>query len=244
MPNTESTARLPGARPSALGLRAVKLLAGVADATLEELAQQYRWRRLTAGQRVVSREAQDNDVYLIVSGKVRITVFSAAGRQLTFRDMQAGDWFGDLAAIDGLTRSADVDALEDTVVASMKPAQFMQLLHEHPAVCDRILQRLVALVRDLSERIFDVSTRGVRNRLHAELLRLARQAGVAGNRARIDPTPRHADIASQIGTYREQVTRELSGMVKEGLVQRDGRALVIPDIKRLEKIVSESRRST
>ena len=244
MSNTESTARVPGARPSAQGLRAVKLLAGVADATLEELAQQYRWRRLTAGQRVVSREAQDNDVYLIVSGKVRITVFSAAGRQLTFRDMQAGDWFGDLAAIDGLSRSADVDALEDTVVASVKPGQFMQLLHEHPAVCDRILQRLVTLVRDLSERIFDVSTRGVKNRLHAELLRLAREAGVAGNRARIDPTPRHADIASHISTYREQVTRELSAMAREGLVQRDGRALVIPDVARLESIVSESRRST
>ena len=91
MSNNESTARASGARPSALGLRAVKLLAGVADATLEELAHQYRLRSLTDGQRVVSREAQDNDVYLIVSGKVRITVFSAAGRQLTFRDMQAGD---------------------------------------------------------------------------------------------------------------------------------------------------------
>ena len=71
----------------------------------------------------------------------------------------------------------------------------------------------------------------------------AREAGVTGNAARIDPAPRHTDIASQISTYREQVTRELSAMVKQGLVQRSGRALVIPDVARLERLVSEVRRS-
>ena len=82
---------------------------------LEELAQQCRWRRFPAAQRVISREAQDHDVYLIVAGKVRITAFSAAGRQVTYRDIGAGDWFGDLAAIDGASRSADVGAVEDTL---------------------------------------------------------------------------------------------------------------------------------
>jgi CRP-like cAMP-binding protein len=243
MAHSGTMAQTVAAKPSALGLRAVRLLADVPAAGLEELAQQCRWRRFPTGQRVISREAQDHDVYLIVGGKVRITAFSGAGRQVTYRDFAAGEWFGDLAAIDGRSRSADVDALEDTLLASMSPTVFRRLLHEHPAVCDRVLARLVSLVRDLTERVFDFSTLGVQNRVHAELLRLAKQAGVQGNVARIDPAPKHSDIAGKVSTYREQVTRELSTMAKQGLVERAHGALVIPDVARLERIVAEVRRS-
>jgi CRP/FNR family transcriptional regulator, cyclic AMP receptor protein len=229
--------------PSILGLKRVRLLEGLSPSAVEQLAQQCRWRRVLAQQRVISREARDQDVYLIVSGRVRITSFSASGRQVTYRDMPAGEWFGDFAAIDGMPRSADVVALEDCVVAAMSPAVFRKLLHEHPTACDRILQRLVSSVRDLTERIFDLSTLGVQNRVHAELLRLGKQTGVKGNVARIHPAPKHAEIASQVSTYREQVTREISAMVKQGLIQRAGRALVIPDVARLEKMVADVRRS-
>ena len=227
--------------PSAHGLKSVKLLDGVPLPALEKLARQCRWRRFTAGQRVISRDAPDNDVYLIVSGQVRVTSFSAGGREVTFGDMRGGEWFGDFAAIDGLPRSADVVAIEDTLVASMNPALFRRLLREHPEVCDRMMRRLVNSIRELTERVFDFSTLGVQNRLHAELLRLARQAGVEGNMACIDPAPKHAEIAGHISTYREQVTRELSAMAKQGLIHRSGGALVIPDVERLEKIVSEVR---
>lgn len=231
------------AQRSAQALRNVKLLAGLATEVLEQLAQQCRWRRFAAGQRVTSRESADSDVYFVASGKVRVTAFSAAGRQVTFRDMSAGDWFGELAAIDGRARSADVDAIEETVLALMHPADFRRLIHEHPVVCDRLLDRMVAVIRDLTDRIFDFSTLGVQNRVHAELLRLAKEAGVEGNQARLAPAPKHSDLASKVSTYREQVTRELSMMVKQGLLQRSPGVLIIPDVARLERVVAEGRRS-
>jgi CRP-like cAMP-binding protein len=229
--------------PSVIGLKNVKLLQGVPHAALEVLARQCRWRRFIADERIISRDAPDNDVYLIVSGLVRVTAFSGGGRQVTFGDLGAGEWFGDFAAIDGYARSADVVALKDTLVASLSPALFQRLLYEHRAVCDCMLRRLVSCVRHLTERVYDFSTLGVQNRVHAELLRLAKQAGVKGNTARLDPAPKHTDIAAHISTYREQVTRELSTMVKQGLLQRSGAALVIPDVARLEKIVAEVRRA-
>ena len=231
------------ALPSALGLRTIKLLVGLPDSALDDLARQCRWRRYTAGQRIISRDAPDNDVYMIVSGKVRITAFSAAGRQVMFRDTPAGEWFGDLAAIDRGSRSADVDAIADTLLASMSPMVFRALVHQHATVCDRVLDRLAGLVRDLTDRVFEFSTLGVQNRVHAELLRLAKEAGVKDNTARIDPAPKHADLAAKVSTYREQVTRELSAMARQGLVQRAGGALVVPDVARLEKLVAEVRRS-
>lgn len=229
------------ATPSALGLRGVALLDGLDGEELTALAQQCHWRRFTPGQRVISREAADHDVYLIVAGRVRVTAFSVAGRQVTFRDISGGDWFGDLAALDGRARSADVQALEDTVVASMAPVVFRRLIHDNPQVCDRVLDRLVSLVRDLTDRVFDFSTLGVQNRVQAELLRLAREAGIHDNTARIDPAPKHSDIAGKVSTYREQVTRELSSMAKQGLLRRDSGALVIPDVARLERAVAQER---
>ena len=236
-------ARVNQAAPSILGLQSIELLHGLTPSALEELAGQCRWRRFTDEQRVISRDAPDQDVYLIVSGGVRVTAFSAAGRQVNYRDIAAGGWFGDYSAIDGRARSADVVARGDTLLASMTPLVFRRLLHDHPAVCARMLHRLVASVRELTDRVFEFSTLGVQNRVHAELLRLARQAGVKGNTARIDPAPKHADVASQVSTYREQVTRELTAMVKQGLLQRSSGALVIPDVARLEKLVADVRRS-
>jgi CRP-like cAMP-binding protein len=172
---------------------------------------------------------------------VRITTYSQGGRQVTFRDFAAGETFGEVAALDGEPRSADVIALEATLLASLAPAQFARLLAEEPVLGSRVLKRLARLVRALSERVIDLSTLGVQNRIHAEILRLAREAGVEKNRARLEPGPRHADIASQVSTYREEVTRELSALAKTGVLAKDGGALVIRDVKRLERLVAEVR---
>jgi CRP-like cAMP-binding protein len=229
--------------PSVTGLKGIKLLEGVPDSALESLARQCRWRRYRPDERIISREAPDSDVYLIIGGRVRVTAFSAGGRQVTYAEMTTGQWFGDFAAIDGCSRSADVVALEETLLASLTPGLFLTLLREHPVVNECMLRRLVRSVRELTERVYDMTTLGVQNRVHAEILRLAKEAGVRDNTARIDPAPKHTDLAAHISTYREQVTREITAMVRQGLVQRLDNALVVPDVARLEQIVEEVRRS-
>lgn len=232
---------IKAAQPSSLGLRGIALFAGLSSERLESLARECAWRRFEAGQGILSRASPDRDVYFIVSGRVRVTTYSAAGRQVTFRDFGAGEHFGEVAAIDGMARSADVVGLEPGLLASLAPAPLARLLREEPAIAERLLRDFAGLVRRLSERVIDLSTLGVHQRLHAELLRLARAAGVAGNRARLDPAPRHADLASQVSTYREQVTREFSALAKAGVLGKDGRALVVLDVARLEKMVEEVR---
>jgi CRP/FNR family transcriptional regulator, cyclic AMP receptor protein len=228
-------------QPSSLGLRNIALLDGLTPERLDALARECAWRRCTPDQQIISRDSDDRDLYLIVSGRVRVTTYSAGGRQVTFRDIRAGDYFGEVAAIDGEPRSADVIALEGTLVASMPPAVFWRLAREEPLVAERMLLRLASLVRGLSERVIDLSTLDVQHRIYAELLRLAREAGVAGNTARIEPAPKHADLASRVSTYREQVTRELSALVKRGVLERGDRALVILDVAALERLVEQLR---
>jgi len=236
-----SSAPASAAPRSSLALRQIALLAGLSDQRLDQLAQQCLWHSVAAGKPLLLRAEQQGEVFLLVSGRVRVTTYSANGRQVTFRDSEAGEHFGDIAAIDGGPRSADVVTLEPCVVASLDRTAFLALLRDEPLVAERVMQRLAALVRQLSERVIDLSTLGVQNRLHAELLRLARGAGFDGNQARLEPAPRHAALASQISTNREQVTRELNALVRSGVLRKDGRALVLEDAGRLERMVAQVR---
>jgi CRP/FNR family transcriptional regulator, cyclic AMP receptor protein len=234
---------LPPIQSAVLGLRGIRLLEGLDTIALEGLAAELEWRHCHAGQQVITRNATDRDVYLVVSGKVQVVAFSASGRQITYREMGAGDHFGELAAIDGRSRSADVIALEESLLGAMSPATFRALLVKHEALRERMLRGLVSFVREMTDRVFDLSTLGVRNRVHAELLRLARRAGVAENIARITPAPRHGDIASRVSTYREQVTRELSTLTAQGLIAREANCLVVTDVELLENMVADVRHS-
>ena len=229
---------MSGIEPSSLGLRSIDLLLGLPAQRLDEISRRCAWRHYEAGQRLVSREAADRDLHMIVAGTVRVTSYSAAGRETSFRDLEAGTSYGELSALDGRPRSVDVVAMSSALIASLSPADFRNLLREEWIVNERVLLRLTDLVRRLTGRVLDLSTRTVQRRIHDELLRLARAGQVEGNTARIDPAPRHAEMASLVSTYREQVTRELSALVKAGVLAKDGTALVVRDLDRLRSLAS------
>lgn len=223
-----------------LALRQIELLAGMSPERLEAIARQCAWRNHEKGQSIISRESDDGSVYFLASGRVRVTTYSSAGRETNFRDVEAGAMFGELAAIDEEPRSADVIALESSLTAALPPAAFRHLLWEEPLLAERVMRRLARLVRLLTDRVVDLSTHGVATRIHAELLRLAREAGVAGNRARLAPPPKHVDIASRVSTYREQVTREFSSLTRAGVLGKEKDALLIQDVARLEALIEEA----
>jgi CRP-like cAMP-binding protein len=100
-------------------------------------------------------------------------------------------------------------------------------------VNERVLLQLTELARGLIDRVLDLSTLSVQQRVCLELLRLAQGAGGTGNEARIEPAPKHADLAHLVSSYREQITRELSALAKAGVVARQEGALVVRDLDRL-----------
>ncbi|RYF77419.1 MAG: Crp/Fnr family transcriptional regulator [Comamonadaceae bacterium] len=226
---------------SSLALRRIALLDGLPAERLDALAQACRWQHVPADRPLLLRAQDRGEVFLLVSGTVRVTTYGANGRQVTFRDLPAGEVLGDLAALDGQPRSADVITLEDSLVAVLERDQFLALLRELPDLALRVMQRLAKLVRELSERVIDLSTLGVQHRLHAELLRLAHEAGMADNRARLAPAPRHLDLAARVSTNREQITRELNALVRAGLLRKETGALVLTDVAQLARKVAEVR---
>lgn len=220
-------------QPSSLGLRSVQLLQGLSPQRLDEIAAQCAWRRFEAGQTLIAREQDDRHLHLIVAGAVRVTSYSPGGRETSFRELPAGTSFGELAALDGRPRSADVIALRPGLLASLPPAAFRALLQQEWKVNERVLLQLAALARSLTDRVVDLSTLSVQQRVCLELLRLAQGAGGTGNEVRIEPAPRHADLAHLVSSYREQITRELSALAKAGVLARQDGALVVRDLDRL-----------
>lgn len=201
---------------------------------LARLAGDCRWRTVEREREIVGVGVASTDVHFIARGRVRITIYSEAGREVTFRELGPGDSFGQLAAIDGNARSATVTALDATTLASITRDRFFRLIREHPDVGIDVMRDLAALIRDLTSRVVDGTTLTVPVRVRRELIRLAGAGTISGNRATVASAPTHADLASRIGATREAVTRELNKLDRIGLIRRQGRSLTILDLAALD----------
>jgi CRP/FNR family transcriptional regulator, cyclic AMP receptor protein len=226
---------------SGFALGHAKLLQGIPRERLDSLSSECAWYRYDKGAEIIAQQATGREVYFITSGAVRVRSYAAAGRQVSFRDLGAGGIVGDMAAVDGELRSTDVTTLAESVLAALPAPSFMRLLREEPAVHERYLQHLTGTIRALTARVTEVSTLPVPLRVQSEILRLGRLAGPGENTASIDPSPTHADIAAQVSTTREQVTRELSALARRGLLVKKEGSLVVTDLDGLERLIGESR---
>ena len=173
-------------------------------------------------------------------GAVRVTLFSSNGREVSFIDLAGGANFGELAALDGQPRSANVIALRETHLIIMPPQVFRRMLAAHPAVAEALLRQLTAIIRRLCERIFEYATSGVHARIHAELLRLARAHLDLDGVARIPRPPTHAHLASRVSCHREAVSRELKSLQNAGLITREKGRLVVPNLQRLQDLANST----
>lgn len=199
-----------------------------------------KWKRYEPGELILDYLDQSDDVFFITEGEARVSLYSMQGKAITFSDLVAGETFGEIAAIDGAPRSASIEARTACCIASMSRPAFLQMLKSEPLVALELLKHLVEKIRALTTRVYEFSSLDVANRTRAELLRLARLAPRHGKSASIAPIPTHADIASRISTHREAVTREFNRLSKLGVIERQGGALVVKDIGRLEAMVQEA----
>lgn len=226
-------------QPTRDSLRGIELFKELSADDLATLAERCRWRRYDAHEQIIHHLDKSRDVYFIVEGEVRAITYSLDGKEVTFRDIAAGDMFGEFAAIDGEPRAANIVAIKPSFVAAMSDGCFWEVLQRYPSTAAFTMRRLTHQIRALTERVFEFSTLAVKNRIHAELLRLARDHMTDDVTAVIRPAPKHMEIASRISTHREAVTREMNELARAGLLQRGEGCLVINEVPRLAQLVEE-----
>lgn len=219
----------------------IPIFSSLSEAEILDLDRRCTWKRHDAGHWIIELGQEGADVFFVSFGHVRVLIRSLDGTQVILREIHEGEFFGELAAIDGRARSAGILAVTDAVVARMPPAVFRDAVHRYPAFCDAVLQTLSSQLRIATNRLNELATLSIRERLLAELLRLARPAGSDG-RVAISPPPTHAEIGAWINARREAVTRELKVLERAGLLEKTRGALVILDPGRLAGMIGNERK--
>lgn len=230
----------PQTKSEAPTLEAVAAFKGLQPDTLARLRGRCSWRKYAAGEPILDYLDASDDVYFVIAGQARVSIYSVDGKAVSFCDLGPGEIFGEYAAIDGVPRSAGIEAQTDCQIASMSAASFCEVLRSEPSVAEAILKHLVGKIRTLTTRIYEFSALAVANRIQAEVLRLANLAPRHGKAARIEAPPTHADLASRISTHREAVTRELNRLVRTGIIEKQGDALIVKDVDRLAAMVHDA----
>ncbi|MEJ0094900.1 MAG: Crp/Fnr family transcriptional regulator [Methylocella sp.] len=222
-------------------LSRIELFSSLTPDVIARLDTRCVWRRARAKEWIIDYQDESVDVFFLISGVARVMIRSISGRETILRDIDAGAFFGELAAIDGQTRSASILAVTDATIAKMTAPTFLEVVTTHPDVSLRLLRIVTGQVRMLANRVNEFTTLGVRERLYTELLRLSRPNRANPNQAIVSPPPIHADLAGRISTRRETVTKELSAMKREGLVESSRGALVLLDVPRLMGMIGEDK---
>lgn len=216
----------------------IRLFRGFDKDWVRRLEQQCCWRDCDRDEIILDRDNHDRDVYFVTSGSVIVVNFSLSGREIALARIAAGGYFGELAAIDGEPRSASVVALEDCVIGVMAPLAFTDLVTGDETLSVRIMRRLARIIRIGDDRIMDLSTLGAFQRVYLELLRLCHADGEDSGILVIDPMPGQKEIASQASTTRETVTRAISQLAADGVVERTKKKLRIVDRQRFESLAT------
>lgn len=219
-------------------LAGIRVFSALSEAELASIAPAFSLHPFTRGQTLVTHGERTSSVYFIAGGRVRATMYSPAGREVSYQDINAGEMFGELAALDRLPRSTHVIGLCNGELLSVNREEFSRLLTQYPTVAQAVLLKMAGLVRFLCDRIYEYAALSVAERLRAELLRLARLQNVpAGQPIVISDMPTHEELANRLATHREAITRELGQLEKNGIVKKKRNQVTVMNMNALMSLV-------
>lgn len=219
-------------------LAEIPLFEDLADSELAIVAQKVRQRRYKEGDTIFHRHDPGVALYLIISGKVKIHNETPDGSDCIIAILTEGDFFGDLAVIDGEERSADATTVEPTELLMLTRDDLHDILERYPRISLRLLITLAGRLRRTTDIYLAYSTLDVNGRLAMQLLKLAEQHGiVTPSGIRIDLRLTQTDLGSLVGASRESVNKVLGYFRRQGWVVIDERnQLVVKNQEALQKV--------
>ena len=217
-------------------LRGCPLFAPCSDTLLADVARQLRSRTYRRNEVIFNQGDPGDALHVITRGAVKIVLPSSEGEEAIIATLRAGDFFGELALLDGEPRSAAAMAVEATETLILPRSVFRELLETHPDLRDALFSALTKLLRRLTHHVEELHFLDLAGRLAARLAQLARQShpGARGP-VELDWPYTQSDLAAMIGGTRQSVNRLLSELIDDGLVRLETERLVITDLAALEQ---------
>jgi CRP/FNR family cyclic AMP-dependent transcriptional regulator len=207
-------------------LRQVPLFSRVGEGDLENIAALLIERRYPKNSIIVEEGLTGDYMYIIRTGRVKVTKASDDGREKIMDFLEAGAFFGEMALLDHAPRSASVRTLEPSVLAALSRRDFMSLLRQSPDLALSLIQELTRRLRDTDDQATSVSFQRVEDRAKGLFARIARPDG--GGDRRVTPPLTHQQIADMIGTSRETVTRAVKDLKESGWLEQRGKRYLVP----------------
>ncbi len=229
----ESAARTASAaRPARLASFAI--FSALSADSLAALAEGMREQRWGAGRLIFSRGDAGDHMFAILTGRIRLALSNARGREIVLRTLGPGDILGEMSLIDGEPRSADATAAEDTTCLVLTRARFEAVASQRPDVGMAMARHLSTHLRRTnfqmeSIALYDLQTRLVRFLLHT----LAHTPGTGtGRQQRLTLGVNQTDVSAILGASRPKISQAFQALIAAGAIQRDG-GDVICDVQAL-----------
>ncbi len=216
-------------------LEGIPFLSCLSPAERREIERHCRFHEHGADELIIQQGEKYTDVYILVIGKAHVLNYSKAGRAVNYATLSEGDIFGELAAIDGLPRSAWVWTMTPCTVVAMPGSFFRDLVTSHPDLSLALLRKLAGIIRIGDERIADFSLLGAEQRVCIGLISMAAPDPADSVSLIISPVPTQANFADVIGVSRETVSRVLSQLRQKRIIRQKDKTLYILNRKKLEQ---------
>jgi CRP/FNR family transcriptional regulator len=217
------------------------LLSSLSQPERQMLASRTVRKLFSAGELLFSEGEPCSGLHIIATGKVRIFKTSVNGREQVLAMNVPGESVAELPVFDGGPYPASAIAIEETEIAFISRRDFHAFCIEHPEVPLKMLSVVGARLRRLVGIIEELSFTTIRQRLIAVLVKLAQLEGKKtehGIEFHLPAT--HQELAHQLGTVRELISRNLMRLQAEGLLDVDARQIVVKDMKGLSALLESN----
>jgi CRP-like cAMP-binding protein len=214
------------------------LFSSLSPEELRALAARTARKLLKSGELLFSEGEPCHGLHIIATGKVRIFKSSANGREQVLAVNHPGESVAELPVFDGGVYPASAVAIEETQIAFISQRDFHGFCLEHPQVALKVLSVVGARLRRLVGIIEELSFTTIRQRLVATLVKLAQNEGThTGQGIEFQLPATHQELANQLGTVRELISRNLMRLQAEGLLDVDARRIVVKDLRGLSALL-------
>lgn len=203
-------------------LKHIDLFADLADGAAEALLRYAKLHKYPKNSVILTEGEHHNNFYIVVSGSLKVYVNGDDGRQVTLNWLEPGDYFGELALIDGEARSASVVTLAPTELQVISQQDFHHFLQAHQQASLALMRALVRRIRVLTGSVRDLALLDVYGRV-ATLL----QARANAESGCIEPKLTHQEIADVVGASREMVSRIMRELALGGYIEQSASALYL-----------------
>jgi CRP-like cAMP-binding protein len=220
-------------------LKWVPIFSELEEETIEKIAQVGVRKSYSKENVILMEEEAGSALFVIISGKVKISRTSSDGREVILSILSESDFFGEMAILDGLTRSATVISIEESELYIIQRNQFLELLKSHPEISISLLQELTQRLRTADMKIKALTLKDAEGKVATVILQIADDYGkIKQGLVEIEKLPLQQDLANMAGTSRETISRTLHSFAKKDLVEIEGTKLRILDYEKFKELYS------